>query len=122
MKKTICILCLMIFGSLAAQEPNKAVEPSRQVPDSVASQIKVNADEFQRVKGLIFNLALENQKLQTKQDLTPLDFSYNVIMDNYKAVENNQKLIVSINTILAEIKEAKTIPEVKAIFKKYGIK
>jgi hypothetical protein len=121
MKKVIFI-CLMIFGSLAAQEPNKSAEPSRQVPDSVASQVKVNADEFQRVKGLIFNLALENQKLQTKKDLSPLDFGYNLILDNYKVTENNLQLISSINIIFGEIKEAKTIPEVKAILKKHGIK
>lgn len=123
MKKMLFLL--FVFGSLAAQEPNKKVEPSRQVPDSVASQITVNADEFQRTKDIIFSLALENQKLRTKKELTPLDFGYNLIQDNYKLMagnaQGNEQLRLAFG-LIGEIKKARTIQEVKQILKNYGIK
>jgi hypothetical protein len=115
MKKILCLL--MLFGSLAAQETDKKEEPAKAVP-----QITVNADEFKWAKDIIFNLALENQKLQGKKDLTPLDFGYGLIQDNFKLKNDIANLRTATGGFVDAVKNAKTMAEVKKVLTDYGVK
>lgn len=115
MKKIILAL-VFVFGALAAQE--KQIPAS---PNNADAKITINAEEFQRVKDLLFGLALENYKLGGKKDAEPLDLMYALILENQKVKSEHVVMLKTIEEMAAEIKAAPNVIKAKEILKKYGL-
>lgn len=115
MKKIILALVL-VFGALAAQEKQPTASPN-----NADAKITINAEEFQRVKDLLFGLALENYKLGGKKDAEPLDLMYALILENQKVKAEHVVMLKMVEEMSAEIKAAQNVVQAKAILKKYGL-
>lgn len=115
MKKIILALVL-VFGALAAQEKQPTASPN-----NADAKITINAEEFQRVKDLLFGLALENYKLGGKKDAEPLDLMYALILENQKVKAEHAENMKILASMVEEIKAAQNIVQAKAILKKYGL-
>lgn len=119
------ILCMaFVFGTLAAQNPinvsdGKPANTEKAV-GAVPKTVTVNADEFQRVKDLLFGLALQNYQMVNKEKAEPLDLAYSLLLENNKLRNDNAEIIGLANAMAAELKDAKNTVQVKAILKKYG--
>ena len=114
--KKILLALIFVFGALAAQEKQTAVSPN-----NADTKITINAEEFQRVKDLLFWLALENYKLGGKKDAEPLDLMYALILENQKVKAEHVVMLRMIEEMSAEIKAAQNVVQAKAILKKYGL-
>jgi len=114
--KKILLALVFVFGALAAQEKQTAVSPN-----NADTKITINAEEFQRVKDLLFGLALENYKLGGKKDAEPLDLMYALILENQKVKSEHTVMLKMVEEMASEIKAAPNVVQAKAILKKYGL-
>jgi hypothetical protein len=114
--KRFIVALVFVFGALAAQE--KQIPAS---PNNADAKIQINAEEFQRVKDLLFGLALENYKLGGKKDAEPLDLMYALILENQKIKSEHVVMLKMVEEMSSEIKAAQNVIQAKAVLKKYGL-
>jgi hypothetical protein len=114
--KKILMALVFVFGALAAQEKQSPVSPN-----NADTKITINAEEFQRVKDLLFGLALENYKLGGKKDAEPLDLMYALILENQKVKSEQAVMLKMVEEMAKEINAAQNVIQAKAVLKKYGL-
>jgi hypothetical protein len=113
------LLMIFVFGTLAVQNPSFGQDTSPVKAD--VKTVTVNADEFQRVKDLVFGLTLQNYNMANKKNAEPLDLAYDLILENNRLKADNVQMVTAANSMGTELKAAKTMIQVKEILKRYGL-